>query len=68
VQSDSLMNERDAAALLSVSQKTLQAWRCRNEGPAYARINARLIRYKRADLQAFIASKTVEPSDSRGAE
>jgi predicted DNA-binding transcriptional regulator AlpA len=62
------MSERDTAALLGVSQKTLQGWRMRGEGPQYAKINARLIRYRRADLDEFIAAKMQQPSDSRGVE
>jgi predicted DNA-binding transcriptional regulator AlpA len=47
-----LLNERDAAALLGVSVRSLQAWRQRGEGPVYVKLG-RLVRYRPADLDAF---------------
>lgn len=50
-----------AAEYLGVTVETLALWRCTKRYPiAYARIG-RSIRYKRADLDAFIASRTVNP-------
>lgn len=51
-----LLPEKDAARLLSVSQRTLQAWRVSGEGPPYIKMG-RAIRYSRADLIAWIESK-----------
>ena len=56
-----LMNERDAAALLGLSAATLRAWRFQRRGPAFARLG-RAVRYRRADLVAFLESATVSPS------
>jgi hypothetical protein len=50
-----LVTEREAAAILGVSRQTLSNWRWRRCGPKVCRIGLRLVRYKRADLAAFIA-------------
>jgi predicted DNA-binding transcriptional regulator AlpA len=65
---DEMLAEDDAAAVLGVTPRTMSLWRERKTGPRYVRMTQRIVRYSRSDLQAFIASKTVEPSDSRGAE
>ena len=46
------LTEREAAEILSVSPKTLQAWRWMRKGPAYVRY-VRAIRYLPADLEAY---------------
>lgn len=55
-----LMNERDAAAFLNWSVKTLQARRCLCKPPRYRKIG-RSVRYVLSDLEAFVESCTVEP-------
>lgn len=50
-----LVDEREAAAILGVSKKTIANWRWRGEGPAWIRVGQRLVRYSRADLAAFVA-------------
>lgn len=55
-----LMNERDAAAYLNWSVKTLQARRHLCKPPRYRKIG-RSVRYVLADLEAFVESCTVEP-------
>lgn len=53
-----LLNEIEAAALLNVAAKTLSNWRTRGEGPRTIKIGARLVRYRRGDLDAFIEAGT----------
>jgi hypothetical protein len=48
-----LLNEVYAARFLSVSERTLQAWRLQRRGPTFVRVG-RAIRYRRADLIAWI--------------
>lgn len=48
-----LETERDAAAYLNVSHRTLQAWRLRGGGPRYLKLGA-AVRYDRADLDAWL--------------
>lgn len=63
-----LLNEAEAAAFLDVSQQTLAVWRStgRYKLP-FTRIG-RSIRYKLADLEAFIESRTVTPGDADAGE
>jgi hypothetical protein len=48
-----LLTERQAAALLRVSVKSLQGWRSRGGGPRYHKLG-RCVRYAVADLDAFL--------------
>jgi hypothetical protein len=50
------MTEKDAARFLSVSQRTLQAWRVSAVGPPYIKMG-RAIRYCLRDLIAWTESK-----------
>ena len=44
------LKQPEAAAVLGVSQRTLEAWRHRGGGPKYIRISSRCIRYRLSDL------------------
>ena len=57
---DSLLYERDAADLLSVSCRTLQSWRLRKCGPPFVRIG-RSVRYRYDLLIEWINSNTQRP-------
>ena len=48
-----LLTELDAAEALTISVRTLQAWRRYGTGPDYHRIG-RSVRYRPADLAAFV--------------
>lgn len=55
-----LLDTGEAAQYLTLSKITLVAWRSRGHGPSFVRIG-RSIRYRRADLDAFIKpARTVE--------
>lgn len=60
---DDLLNEVEAADLLRLSVRTLQAWRCKGIGPRFVRIG-RIIRYRRGDLTDWIATSTVCPTSA----
>jgi hypothetical protein len=60
---DALLTEVQAADLLSLSVRTLQAWRTRTFGPAYVRAG-RAVRYRRRDLFTWMDENTVS---ARGA-
>ncbi|MEA2906996.1 MAG: hypothetical protein QOI12_4383 [Alphaproteobacteria bacterium] len=62
---DDLLAEVRAAELLSLSQRTLQAWRAKGLGPAYVRAD-RAIRYRRRDLTAWEDANTVRPAQTEG--
>ena len=55
---DALLTEVQAADLLKLSVRTLQAWRTRAFGPAFVRAG-RAIRYRRRDLFAWMDANTV---------
>ena len=57
---EALLAELHAAELLGVSSRTLQAWRCRNEGPPFVRMG-RAVRYRRQDLLTWVTQNTVAP-------
>ncbi|MFC5526141.1 helix-turn-helix transcriptional regulator [Rhodanobacter ginsengisoli] len=48
-----LVDEHQAAAILSTAVRTLRNWRALRKGPHYRKIGARMVRYHRADLAAF---------------
>jgi excisionase family DNA binding protein len=52
-----LLNEREAARLLNVSHRTLQAWRLRGGGPEYVKLGS-TVRYARDALDRFITERT----------
>lgn len=56
---DELLTEHEAADLLKVSTRTLQAWRCNSSGPPFARVG-RSIRYMRIGLLNWLSSRTVQ--------
>lgn len=49
----------EAGYLLGVERRTLDGWRHRGGGPPFVRISARAIRYRRADLLAWIEARVV---------
>ena len=62
-----LMDEKQAAALLNVSIKSLQAWRSRGGGPKFLKIGRLLVRYRLEDLQAFVVSALRSSTSDQGA-
>jgi predicted DNA-binding transcriptional regulator AlpA len=54
LQPGDLIDEREAAAILSTSVQTLRNWRWARKGPRVRKIGERMVRYHRADLLAFI--------------
>jgi excisionase family DNA binding protein len=51
-----LLTQREAAALLRLSERTLERLRCSGLGPKFARCG-RSIRYRLTDLDDWIASR-----------
>jgi hypothetical protein len=51
----SLMNEREAAAFLSLQPATLRHWRVQGRGPGFYRIGG-AIRYRMGDLESFLTA------------
>ena len=53
------LSESEAAEYLGISKKTLQRWRFDHKGPAYAKLNGKLIRYHQADLDEWMDQQTI---------
>lgn len=58
-ETDALLMEVHAAKLLSLSVRTLQAWRLKGSGPAYVQAG-RAIRYRRCDVLAWIDANIID--------
>jgi excisionase family DNA binding protein len=54
---ESLLTETQAAPVIGVSPRTLQAWRVRGGGPPFVKAG-RNVRYRPADLQAWMTDRT----------
>ena len=52
-----LLDEASLASQLRVSRSTLQSWRYSGRGPRWIKLG-RLIRYRLADVDAFLAANT----------
>jgi excisionase family DNA binding protein len=63
-ESDLLLTEVQAAELLNLSVRTLQAWRSQGRGPRFVRAG-RAVRYRLADLIKWINEQTVSPGSSQ---
>ena len=50
-----LLSEKEVAAYLKLSVKTLQLWRYQGKGPAYCKVG-RCVRYRPEDVAAFVAA------------
>jgi len=59
VNPDRLIDEREAAQLLSCSPALLRKMRLFRTGPAYCKIG-RLVRYPITELEAYVAANRVE--------
>ena len=53
------LSESDAADYLGISKKTLQRWRFDHKGPAYAKLNNKLIRYRLTDLDEWMDQQLI---------
>lgn len=49
----------ETAHFLDVSVQTLALWRVQGRGPKFARPMPRVVRYRRADLEAWLANSVV---------
>jgi hypothetical protein len=56
-----LLTERQVAAILQISPKTLRNWRTLEKGPAWAKYG-RLVRYDCQDVQLWMAPPTIRRS------
>jgi hypothetical protein len=60
-----LLNEREAAALLKLSVRTLQRLRCVGGGAKFVRLRGS-VRYRTEDLQSWIEARVVSSTSEEG--
>lgn len=72
------LSTAEVAALIGVGVDTIEKWRAAGDGPAWYRFGRAAVgrkgrartrtlpRYRREDVERWIASKRVEPARSRG--
>lgn len=56
LETDRLVDEREAASILDVKSQTMSVWRLRGCGPAFFKIG-RLVKYRLSDLASYIESR-----------
>jgi predicted DNA-binding transcriptional regulator AlpA len=61
---ETLVTQREAAAVLRLSERTLERYRTSGLGPKFCRMH-RSIRYRQSDLEAWIASRVVASTSQR---
>ena len=55
------LTSKKAASYLGISEAALRLWRSHGEGPRYFRAGEKLVRYRRADLDAWIEARLSAP-------
>jgi hypothetical protein len=60
-----LLTRVEAADYLSISPWTLIFWHRRGHGPRYLKLSRGIVRYRWADLQAFLRGCALRPSRSK---
>lgn len=55
-----LLDELELSALLNIKPATLRNWRALKQGPHFLKLGKRAVRYRRADVEAFIAGDADE--------
>jgi len=63
-QQQEFVNDRQAARIIDASPQTLRNWRHLGKGPAYSK-RGRMVRYRVADLLAFMAAGRIDPQEAR---
>lgn len=54
--SDQLLTPKEVASICGVTPRTVGDWRQKGEGPPYVKLSSRVVRYRREDVLAWIAS------------
>ena len=49
-----LLSDVELASFLGIAVQTIRNWRWRGEGPRFVKLGDRVVRYRPADIQAFI--------------
>ncbi len=52
-----LLTPQEVAAMLGLTERTLERWRITGEGPRYSKLSRSTVRYLREDVAAFVADR-----------
>jgi predicted DNA-binding transcriptional regulator AlpA len=63
---DPLFTETEAAAYLSYRPRTLASWRRTGHGPRFVAVSKTSVRYRKSDLDAWIASRVRRSTSDDG--
>lgn len=55
-----LLTPKEASEFLGIPEGTLAQWRSQRRGPAFVKMEGRLVRYRASDLEQYITSRIVE--------
>ena len=61
---DLLLTTSKAAARIGMTKQALSYWRKRGVGPRYIKAGMSRVLYRVSDLDAYIASRTVDPTSA----
>jgi predicted DNA-binding transcriptional regulator AlpA len=64
--SEALLNEKEAAEYLGISPQWLRCSRMAEPswaGPRFVKISSHVVRYRRRHLDEFLAARTLDPAD-----
>jgi len=59
-----LLTQREAAAVLRLSERTIERMRVQGNGPRFVRLN-HSIRYRQQDLDAYVAARVVASTSEK---
>jgi predicted DNA-binding transcriptional regulator AlpA len=60
---EQLLTTEQVATLTGISRPTFEGWRCRKDGgPQYKKLGPQIIRYRWADVQAWMNAGTIVPT------
>lgn len=61
-----LLNTKQAAELLGLSPRCLEAWRLHGFGPRYIRMSPRALRYRPREIARWVAEREVQSTSDPG--
>ena len=56
-----LLTPAEAAEYVGLTEETLLRWRMRGQGPAFLKLGRKVVRYSRADIDAWAEARRVAP-------
>ena len=63
-----VLTTQQAADVLGLRPGTLEVWRWKGTGPPHIRLSKRAVRYRRADLDVWLASRVRRSTSDTGGD